>query len=122
MNASKRAYPVAKVGDLPEGEHMVVEVRGREIGVFHVGGRYYALPNACFHQGGPVCRGATSGTVITNAETSWKRTWGREGEIVVCPWHSLEFDVTTGQCLAYPKRRLPSWEVRVEGEDISVVM
>ena len=122
MTADRRAYPVAKVGEVPEGTHTVVEVRGREVGLFNVRGRYYALPNACFHQNGPLCKGATSGTVICDAETGWKRTWGRDGEIIVCPWHSLEFDVTTGQCLAYPKRKLPTWEVQVEGDQISVLM
>jgi hypothetical protein len=29
-------YDVASVSDLPEGQHMVVEVRGREIGIFHI--------------------------------------------------------------------------------------
>jgi nitrite reductase (NADH) small subunit len=118
----KQAYPVARVADLPEGRHIVVEVRGRQIGLFNVGGRYYALPNACFHQGGPLCEGATSGTVVSTAETGWKRAWAREGEIVVCPWHSLEFDITTGQCLAYPKRQLPAWEVRVDGDQLTVIM
>jgi nitrite reductase (NADH) small subunit len=116
------AFVVAKVGDLPEGHHIVVEVRGREIGLFNVRGRYYALPNACIHQNGPLCRGAISGTVVANAETGWKPSWACEGEIIVCPWHALEYNVTTGQCLAYPKRRLPTWEVKVEGTQIVVFM
>jgi nitrite reductase (NADH) small subunit len=52
-------YVVANVDDLPEGRHVVVEVQGREIGLFNVRGQYYALPNACFHQNGPLCHGAT---------------------------------------------------------------
>ena len=115
-------YVVAKVADVPEGEHLVVEVRGRSIGVFNVHGRYYALPNACFHQNGPLCQGAVSGTVIATAATGWQRAWQHEGEIIVCPWHALEFDITTGQCLAYPKRKLPTWEVQVNGDDLTVVM
>ncbi len=115
-------YVVGKVADLPEGAHMVVEVRGRAVGVFNVHGRYYALPNACFHQNGPLCQGAVSGTVVATAETGWRRTWASDGEIIVCPWHALEFDITTGQCLAYPKRRLPTWEVKVDGDTLTVLM
>ena len=118
----KEEYVVGKVGDIPDGEHVVVEVRGRELGIFNVRGQYYALPNACFHQNGPVCRGAVSGTVISNADTGWKKTWMYDGEIVVCPWHSLEFNVTTGQCLAYPKRALPTYEVKITDQQIVVVM
>ena len=115
-------YVVATVDELPEGQHIVVEVRGREIGLFNVQGQYYALPNACIHQNGPLCRGATSGTVIADASTNWKRTWARDGEVIVCPWHSLEFDIKTGQCLAYPRRKLPTWQVKVEGAQLKVVM
>ena len=115
-------YVVATVDELPEGQHIVVEVRGREIGLFNVQGQYYALPNVCIHQNGPLCRGATSGTVIADATTNWKRTWARDGEVIVCPWHSLEFDIKTGQCLAYPRRKLPTWQVKVEGAQLKVVM
>ncbi|MHB8629895.1 MAG: Rieske (2Fe-2S) protein [Aggregatilineales bacterium] len=115
-------YDVASVEDIPDGQHIVVKVQGREIGVFNVRGRYYALPNVCFHQNGPLCRGAISGTVAATAETNWKRIWTNDGEIIVCPWHSLEFNVTTGQCLAYPKRRLPTYEVKLEENRIKVTL
>ncbi len=115
-------YVVATVDQVPAGKHIIVHVRGREIGLFNIDGKYYALPNACFHQNGPLCRGAISGTVVVNAKTEWKRTWAMQGEVVVCPWHSLEFHVPTGQCLAYPKRKLPTWPVKAEGDQITVTM
>ncbi len=115
-------WVVGTVEDIPDGQHIVVKVQGREIGVFNVRGRYYALPNVCIHQNGPLCRGAISGTVVANAETGWKRTWANDGEIIVCPWHSLEFNITTGQCLAYPKRRLPSYDVKLEENQIKVIL
>jgi nitrite reductase/ring-hydroxylating ferredoxin subunit len=117
-----RPHPVAKVSDVPVGAHVIVQVRGREIGLFNVGGDYYALPNACFHQNGPLCAGAVSGTVRASAETGWKRTWTADGEIIVCPWHALEFEIKTGQCVAYPQRRLPTWKVTVDGDTLSVWM
>ncbi len=40
--------------------------------------------------------------------------WRLDGEVIVCPWHSLEFHVKTGQSIAYPDRRLPTYPVRVE--------
>jgi nitrite reductase (NADH) small subunit len=117
-----QAHVVASVADLPEGHHLVVEVHGRQIGVFNVHGRYYALPNVCFHQSGPLCQGAVSGTVIANASTGWQRTWASDGEIIVCPWHSLEFEIATGQCLAYPKRRLPTYSVQVDGDRLVILL
>ena len=32
-------------------------VGGREIGVFNLGGTFYALRNICPHRGAPLCRG-----------------------------------------------------------------
>src|ERR1700753_2287202 len=103
----KNEVLVATVAELPEGTHKVVKVGTREIGIFNVRGKFYAIPNVCFHQNGPLCQGATSGTVQANERTGWKVEWVQEGEIVVCPWHSLEFNVTTGECIAYSNRRLP---------------
>jgi nitrite reductase/ring-hydroxylating ferredoxin subunit len=115
-------YDVAHVADVPEGAHIVVEVAGREVGVFNVQGSYYALPNVCFHQNGPLCRGTVSGTLAASAETGWKLAWVHEGEIIVCPWHSLEYNIATGQCLAYPSRRLPTYLVRIDDERIKVTL
>lgn len=112
---------VATVAELPEGTHKVVQLGVREIGVFNVRGEFYAIPNVCFHQNGPLCRGSISGTIRAEERTDWKLKWVNEGEIVVCPWHSLEFNVTTGECVAYPGRRLPTYLVRVEDGKIFVM-
>lgn len=109
---------VAVVNEVPEGTHRVVKVGDREIGIFNVRGSFYAIPNACFHQNGPLCLGATSGTLVANESTSWKPEWVQEGEIIVCPWHSLEFNVTTGRCLAYANKKLPTYPLRVENGQI----
>jgi nitrite reductase/ring-hydroxylating ferredoxin subunit len=111
---------VARVAEFPPGARRIVR-RGRiEIGVFNVDGRYYALPNICAHQFGPLCEGGVTGTLIANARTQWRRAWVREGAILTCPWHSLEYDITTGQCLAYPGIKLRQYPVRVEGEHVVV--
>ena len=111
---------VARVSELADGACRIVRHGRLEIGVFNVGGHYYALPNVCVHQFGPLCAGKLTGTLITSAETEWHLTWAQEGRILVCPWHGLEYDVTTGQCLAYPKVKLRQFPVRVEGEHVVV--
>src|SRR3954454_2460807 len=114
-------YVAARVDELPEGRHIVVTVRGREIGLFHVGGRYYALPNACFHQNGPVCRGRVTGTYVADETTGFELRWAHEGEVVICPWHGLEFHIATGRSLAYPRRKLPVHDVDVVGDRLQIV-
>jgi nitrite reductase/ring-hydroxylating ferredoxin subunit len=117
----RTAHVVAAVDEIPEGSHRVVAVGGREYGVFNVGGEFYAIPNRCLHQGGPLCRGRVGGALVASAQSGWRPHWAQEGEVITCPWHQLEFNVTTGQCLANPRRRLPKLEVRVADGQIVLV-
>jgi 3-phenylpropionate/trans-cinnamate dioxygenase ferredoxin subunit len=48
---------VAKAGEVAPGSCKIVSVRGREIGIFNLGGEYFALANRCPHAGGPLCLG-----------------------------------------------------------------
>jgi nitrite reductase (NADH) small subunit len=116
MAKAKQEYVVSSLAEFPVGTHRVVEINGREIGVFNVEGRFHALPNLCPHQVGPLCNGRVSGTLISTAETGWKIQWAHDGEIVTCPWHGLEYHIPTGQCLAFPEIRLRSYEVWVEDD------
>ena len=50
----------------------------------------------------PLGFSAKSGTV----DFRWEREWRFDGEVVTCPWHGMEFRVTTGQCLVSSKIRL----------------
>ena len=46
----------------------------------------------------------------------------REGEIITCPWHGMEFDITTGQAIAKPKARLRQYAVSVEDGKVVVAI
>jgi nitrite reductase/ring-hydroxylating ferredoxin subunit len=105
-------HVVGKVAELPPGERRIVEVEGRSIGVFNVHGRYFALRNTCPHQGAPLCRGAIKG--VAEPSRPGEYLWAREGEILRCPWHGWEFDITTGRSIFNPhKTRVRSYEVTV---------
>jgi nitrite reductase/ring-hydroxylating ferredoxin subunit len=117
-----REHPIGRVEDLPEGHHRVVRVGGREIGVFNIGGSFHGLPNLCPHQRGPLCEGSVSGTLDYGPRTGWKLAWIWEGEVVTCPWHSLEFHIPTGRCVAFDDIRLRSYEVRAVDGELRVVI
>ncbi len=114
----RQAQIVGSVTDFPAGTHRIVIVNGREIGIFHAHDGFHALPNLCPHQLGPLCKGKVSGTLVSTAATDWKLQWVRDGEIVTCPWHGLEYHIATGQCLAYPEIRLRTYEVWVEDDQV----
>lgn len=120
MTHNPREHIIGSITDFPEGSHRVVEVDGRKIGVFNVKGQYYALPNLCPHQLGPLCGGRVSGTLISTRETGWRIEWEKEGEIVTCPWHGLEFHIPTGQCLAFSEIRLRTYQVWVEDNWVKI--
>jgi nitrite reductase/ring-hydroxylating ferredoxin subunit len=115
-------HVIGSVTDFPAGTHRVVRVRNAEIGVFNIGGRFYALPNLCPHQFGPLCAGTVNGTTACSAETGWKHAWIRDGEIVTCPWHGLEFDITTGRCLAVPRLKVRTYPVTVEDDQVILTL
>lgn len=86
---------IGTVDEIPPGERKIIDVAGRSIGVFNVGGEFYALRNTCPHQGGPLCQGRVSGFLTASVPGDYSYT--RRGEIVRCPWHGWEFDIKTGQ-------------------------
>ncbi|HZS88831.1 MAG TPA: Rieske (2Fe-2S) protein [Chloroflexota bacterium] len=106
-------HVVATVDEIAPGERKIVEIAGRSIGIFNVGGEFFALRNRCPHQGGPLCRGVLWGSVTASAPGEYD--YSRPGEILRCPWHGWEFDVRTGQSWVDPARlRVRRYEVMVE--------
>jgi len=106
-------YVVATVEEIPPGGRKIVELQGRSIGVFNIGGEFFAIRNACPHTGGPLCQGVVTGFVT--ADTPGRYEYLRRGEIIRCPWHGWEFDIKTGQSWIDPKRmRVRSYPVAVE--------
>ena len=106
-------YVIATTRELPPGTSKIVNVAGRSIGVFNVKGEYFALKNVCPHQGAPLCLGEVTGTLLPSRPGEF--VYGRDGEIVRCPWHGWEFDIKTGKSFFNPHRvRVRTYEVTVE--------
>ena len=104
---------VGRANELPPGARRIVEAEGRSIGVFNVHGTFYALRNRCPHQAAPLCLGAIKGMALPSKPNEY--IWAREGEILRCPWHGWEFDITTGRSIFNPhKVRVRQYEVTVE--------
>ncbi|MBN8958145.1 MAG: Rieske 2Fe-2S domain-containing protein [Rhizobiales bacterium] len=111
-------HVVATVGEIPPGGHKLVELQGRQIGVFNVKGEFLAISNRCPHQGGSLCHGKLVG--LAESEEPGQYKLSRHGELLRCPWHGWEFDIRTGQSWCDPTRvRVRSYAVSVEpGESL----
>lgn len=104
---------IGPTSELPVGSRKIVEINGRTIGVFNVNGTYYALRNLCPHQAAPLCKGLITGTTLPSQPGEYN--WTQDGEILRCPWHGWEFDITSGRSVFNPhKLRVKTYEVTVE--------
>ncbi|REJ69038.1 MAG: non-heme iron oxygenase ferredoxin subunit [Planctomycetota bacterium] len=86
----------------PPGSAMELVVAERVVALFNVDGEFFALDGVCPHQGGPLGKGELSGCLVT------------------CPWHGWQFDVRTGQSQLTASVKHPTFEVRIEGEDVMI--
>ena len=92
----------AATRDLAPGACKTVEVNGKAIALYNVGGKFYATDNTCPHRGGPLGDGELEGSVVT------------------CPWHGWRFDVGTGLLTVNPAVQVACFPCKAEGDQILV--
>lgn len=108
-------HVVASTAEIPDRGRKVVMLEGRSIGVFNIGGRFFAIRNNCAHQGGPVCDGKLFPRHLARVEPDRKVTeyLDHDNPVLCCPWHGWEYDIESGVCLADKTRRVAVYPVRV---------
>lgn len=94
-------YVVARTEQIPEDGRLIVDVGGREVGIFNIKGNFYGMLNRCPHVGGPLCQGQLVNTVTSTAPGDI--TLDESQDLLTCPWHNWEFDIKTGQSYWDPK-------------------
>jgi nitrite reductase (NADH) small subunit len=95
---------LGQVEEIPEGEGRMFEIGKKRLAVFHTRqGKVFATQADCPHRGGPLADGLVGGRTL------------------ICPLHSLKFDLDTGRALdgscalaVYPARLGPHGQVLVE--------
>ncbi len=109
---------VAKASEFKDGDRRIVFVGDHEIGVFRHEGQFYAYSNFCLHQGGPACEGLTIAKVeerLRPDKTSQGLYFSETEMHFVCPWHGMEYDMKTGECVSDRKMKLRSYKVLRKG-------
>jgi 3-phenylpropionate/trans-cinnamate dioxygenase ferredoxin subunit len=82
--------------DVPEGERIFIEVKGKSIVIFNLAGKLFAIGDICSHDNGPVGDGEIEETEI------------------ICPRHGARFDIRTGKATSLPAVvDIPAYPVRV---------
>lgn len=113
-------YWVATTTELIEQKRKIVSVEGIEVGLFYVEQQFVAWRNICPHAYAPVCEGRICGTRLPSAVYEYK--YGRDQQILRCPWHGWEFDLLTGEHLVEGSVKLKAVPLEVEGEDIYLLL
>jgi nitrite reductase/ring-hydroxylating ferredoxin subunit len=94
---------VAVLSEIPSDRGLCVRVGGREVGLYRVGERIYAMDNLCPHAGFPLNEGRV------------------EGRVIECAAHGWPFDLETG----LPPdtggtRPIPRFPVRIDGDAVLI--
>ena len=111
---AKARHEICALSDLPPGGRQIVEIGKRSIGIFNVHGALYAIKNVCPHQGAELCRGTVGGTMLPT-DRPGQYNYAHDGQILRCPWHFWEFDITTGEMLFVPEPyRVKTYDVAIE--------
>jgi nitrite reductase (NADH) small subunit len=101
----------------------LIESEGLEVGIFQLGGEFFAYENVCPHIGGPACQGKIIAKVeedVAADRTSQGFVFSKTKINVVCPWHGFEFDIRTGRHHGNPRYRLKPIKVRVDDGQVIV--
>ena len=99
-NIGMQSIKVATLAELPVDSVKEVLIGHQPYAICNVGGTVRAVSGVCIHRGGPLGHGTI-----------------QDGHIV-CPFHMWEFDCATGAYNYDPTKRLPTFEVKVEGDDV----
>jgi nitrite reductase/ring-hydroxylating ferredoxin subunit len=92
----------AKTAEIPPGTIREFQVEGKAVALANVGGKFYAINNTCLHRGGPIGQGPLAANLVT------------------CPWHGWQYDVTNGKVNQNPAVGVDCYPVEVRGEDLFV--
>ena len=93
---------VCKTADVQSGCGKGIEINGKNVAVFNLDGKYYAINEVCLHRGGPLSEGEL------------------DRSTVICPWHGWRFNVTTGENEIVPEMPTETYALKLEGDDILV--
>jgi len=89
-------FDIAPMDQVPNGERLFIEVENRQIVIFNMAGKLFAIGDVCTHDNGPVGDGEI------------------EGDEIICPRHGGRFDIRTGKATSLPAVvDIPSYPVRV---------
>jgi nitrite reductase (NADH) small subunit/3-phenylpropionate/trans-cinnamate dioxygenase ferredoxin subunit len=93
---------IGKLADIPVGGSVVVTINNKDVAVFNVDGKLFAIDDTCMHMGASLSGGHV------------------EDGCVTCPWHYWRFRLSDGAWADSPKVKTGSYPVHVVGDDVQL--
>jgi nitrite reductase/ring-hydroxylating ferredoxin subunit len=95
---------VAPLDQVPPGTGSIFTAADKNVAVFNVDGKIYAIADTCPHAGGSLGTGRLDDTIVT------------------CPKHGMKFDVTNGCFAGRSESGVASYRVKVVDGKIMVAL
>jgi len=114
-------HNIGEIDDFPSGRGVDVDVGGLEITVFNLDGDLHAISSRCPHKGAPFsrCGEEKRPPEQFSGRERYRGHIDADSLMITCPWHSLRFDLETGDCPA-TRDRIRTFAVEVDGGDVFV--
>lgn len=110
---------VCKVNEMKVGDRKSIQVRRMSIIVVRKGDNFYALRNACPHQGAEFDKGPLRGAARSYEDK--EICYEKQGGVLYCPWHHWSFDVENGCSVHDPENtKIKTFDVKIEGDEVVV--
>ncbi|MCX7397207.1 MAG: Rieske (2Fe-2S) protein [Planctomycetales bacterium] len=95
---------LADAATIVPGQSAEVVADGRIFAVYNVDGVFHVIDGICPHAGGPLGKGTLRGNIVT------------------CPWHGWQFNVSSGQHCLNQRICQTAYAVRIENGRVIIDM
>jgi len=99
---SEPSVRLGPLGNFPPGSSVSVHTSRGILSVFNSGGALFIIDDRCPHRGASLADG-----------------WC-EGKVVICPWHGLRFDLSTGRCVNFSTLQIRAYQPLVKDHTLFV--
>jgi 3-phenylpropionate/trans-cinnamate dioxygenase ferredoxin subunit len=89
MSQNPEYVEAGKVSEISNGQMSHVEINGKEIAIANLDGKFFAFSDRCAHMNARLSRGNINQNIVT------------------CPFHAAQFDVTSGKKIRDPVFEIP---------------
>ena len=100
------------------GQSQLILENGKEVALFNVEGRLYAIGNRCPHRSGPLAKGKVEKVPPSPLEGEGRGEGAPDTLAVRCPIHGWLFELATGRCLTRSSASVPTYPVLCEGDPV----